>query len=158
MATDSHKVQLAHWGPRERLPVTTMEDSTPLPQLPPPELLLKIAAFVDVAVDLQNLRLVNRAFSKATTTVLQHGPSRIYLLPTRPSMDRFTKLTQNNLIAPKITQIAVLYRPPYASRIRSACQAIAEHYGIPQHTLNDIVSEYNDVCVGTTHATDSTLR
>ncbi|GAB7324195.1 hypothetical protein MBLNU13_g07558t2 [Cladosporium sp. NU13] len=154
MATDSHKVQLAHWGPRERLPVTTMEDSTPLPQLPPPELLLKIAAFVDVAVDLQNLRLVNRAFSKAATTVLQHGPSRIYLLPTRPSMDRFTKLTQNNLIAPKITQIAVLYRPPYASRIRSACQAIAEHYGIPQHTLNDIVSEYNDMCVGTTHATD----
>ena len=69
-------------------------------------------------------------------------------------MNRFTKLTRNKLIAPKITQIVVLYRPPYASRITSACRVIADYYGMPRQTLKDIVSEYNDMCVGTTHATD----
>lgn len=81
--------------------------------------------------------------------------SRIYLLPTRSSMNWFTKLTRNILIAPKITQIAVLYRPPYASLISSACRAIAEDYGMPRQTIKKIVSEYNDMCVDTSYATDT---
>lgn len=121
----------------------------------PPELLLKMAALIDVALDLQNLRLVNRAFSKAATTVLQDRSSRIYLLPTRPSMARFTKLTRNELIGPKITQIVVFYRPPYASPAPSACRAIAEHYGMPRQKVREIVSEYNDMCVGTSYATNA---
>lgn len=70
-------------------------------------------------------------------------------------MNWFTKLTRNILIAPKITQIAVLYRPPYASLISSACRAIAEDYGMPRQTLRKIVSEYNDMCVDTSYATDA---
>ena len=131
-----------------------MQNSASLPQLLAPELLLNIATFVDTAVDLQNLRLVNRAFSKAATTVLRNGSEMIYLLPTRPSMNRFTKLTQNKLIAPKIKAIVVLYRPPYASPIPSQCQAIAERYSMPQQKIEAIVSEYNDMCVDTSYATD----
>jgi hypothetical protein len=156
MAAASHEIQLAHRSPREQLPVVTMETSSSSPQLLPPELLLKIATFIDVAVDLQNLRLVNRAFSKAATTVLQDGSDRIYLLPTRPSMARFTKLTQNTLIAPKITQVVVLYRPPYtSSKVLPACQAIAEQYAMPQPRVKEIISEYNDMCVNTSYATDA---
>lgn len=132
-----------------------MQNYASLPQLLAPELLLKIATFIDTAVDLQNLRLVDRAFSKAATTVLQDDSDMVYLLPTRPSMNRFTKLTQNKLIAPKIRAIEVLYRPPCASPITSECQAIAERYGMPRQKLEAIVSEYNDMCVDTSYATDT---
>lgn len=148
MAGASHEVQLAHRARKEQILVTTMETSPSSPQLLPPELLLKIATFVDLVVDLQRLRLVDRAFSKAATTILQDGCPRTYLLPTRPSMNRFTKLTQNKLIAPKTTQFVVLYRPPYASPGSSACQGVAEHYGMPREKVKEIVSEYNDMWIG----------
>lgn len=154
MAEASNKLKLAHRGLKEQLTVITTENSPSSPQMLPPELLLKIATFIDSAVDLQNLRLVNRAFSKAATTILQNGCARIYLLPTRPSMNRFTKLTQNKLIAPKITQIVVLYRPPYASPVPSACWAIAKRYGMPKEKVKEIVSEYNGMCIRALHATD----
>lgn len=155
MPKNSHIVPLAYRGPGEQRPVTTMENSPTASQLLPPELLLKIAELIGVAVDLQNLRLVNRAFSKAATTVLQDGSSRIYLLPTRPSMTRFTKITQNKLIAPEITQVIILYRPPYASPAPPACRAIAENYGMPRQKVEEMVSEYNDMCVDTSYATDA---
>jgi hypothetical protein len=51
-------------------------------------------------------------------------------------MARFTKLTQNTLIAPKITQVVVLYRPPYtSSKVLPACQAIAEQYATDAEAL-----------------------
>ena len=155
MAGASHDVQLAYRTPKEQILVTTMDKSPSSPQLLPPELLLKVATFIDLVEDLQNLRLVNRAFSKAATTILQDGCPRIYLLPTRPSINRFTKLTQNKLIAPKITQVVVLYRPPYASPGSSACQGVAEHYGMPREKVKEIVSEYNDMCIGSSYATDA---
>lgn len=132
-------VQITHRDPGEQTPVTTMENPPSAFQLLPPELLLKMVTFVDVAVDLQNLRLVNRAFSKAVTTVLQDRSFRIYLLPTRPSMDRFTKLTQDSLIAPKIIQAVILYRPPYACPVPPTCRAIAERYGMPRQKVREIV-------------------
>jgi hypothetical protein len=157
MAASLHKVELALRSPiTKQLPVITMENSPSTSQLLPPELLLKIATFVDVAVDLQNLRLVDRAFSKAATTVLQDGFDKIYLLPTRPSMARFTKLTRNTLIAPKITQLVVLYRPPYVSpKVPPACRAIAGRYAMPRQRAKEIVSEHNDMCVDTSYATDA---
>lgn len=70
-------------------------------------------------------------------------------------MHRFTKLTQNKLIAPKITQIVVLYRPPYAPPIPSACWTIAKRYGMPKEKVKEVVSEYNGMCIRTLHATDT---
>lgn len=156
MAAPLHKVELALRSPTTQLPVITSGNSPSTSQLLPPELLLKIATFVDEAVDLQNLRLVDRAFSKAATTVLQDGINRIYLLPTRPSMARFNKLTRNTLIAPKITQLVVLYRPPYTSpKVPPACRAIAGRYAMPRQRVKEIVPEYNDMCVDTSYATNA---
>lgn len=155
MASSSHEVSLAHSGPREHLPVTTINNSSSSPKLLPLELLLKIATLIETAEDLQSLRLVDRAFSKVATTVLQDGSDRIYLLPTKSSMARFTKLTRNTLIAPRITQIVVLYRPPYASPITPECRAIAEQYAMPSQKVEEIVSEYNDTCINTSCATDA---
>lgn len=141
MATAPHSVQLPHRGPRQHTPTTTVTNSPTKPRLLQPELLLKIATFCDRTVDLQNLRLVNRAFSKAATTTLQDRFVRIYLSPTRTSVARFSKLAQNALIAPKIKEVVVLYRPPYASTVSPSCQTIAEQYGMPWQKGNDIVSE-----------------
>ena len=156
MAPISHEVELACRGPSKPPPTITMDDSSSLPQLLPPELLLKTATFIDLAEDLQNLRLVDRAFSKAATTALQDRYYRVYLLPTRPSMDRFSKLTRNKLVAFGITEIVVLYTPPYAPVVLPpACQAIAAHHDMPWQTVTDIVSEYNDMCVVPVDATDA---
>jgi hypothetical protein len=60
------------------------------------------------------------------------------------------------LIAPKITQLVVLYRPPYASpRVPSACWAVVKKHGMPRHKVEEIVAEYNDVCVATSYVTDA---
>jgi hypothetical protein len=156
MAALSHQVQLVHRGPREAPAATSTENSSSSPQLLPPELLLKTATFIDEAEDLQNLRLASRAFSKAATTALQDRYYRIYLLLTRPSMARFSKFTRNRLVALGITQIVVLYRPPYAPVILPpGCQAIAEYYDIPWQRVEDIVSEYKDMCVDPANGTDA---
>ena len=144
MAAVLHNMHLVHRSPGEHQPAATMKTSPSSPQLLPPELLLKTATLIVLAEDLQNMRLVNQAFSNAATTVLQDRFFRIYLMPTRPSMARFTKLTQNKLIALRITQIVVLYRPPgavEASSVPPTCQAIAEHYGMPWQKVKDIMLE-----------------
>lgn len=79
LAAVLHTIHLAYCGLREPLPVTKMENCSSSPGLLPPELLFKIATSIYVAVDLQNLRLVNRAFSKAATLVLQDGPPPEYI-------------------------------------------------------------------------------
>lgn len=72
------------------------------PTMLPAELLLEFARNTEDVEDLQRLRLVSRAFSHAATTALQERFTQIYILPLQSSMARFTRLTVNPLIEPKI--------------------------------------------------------
>ena len=111
----------------------------------PAELLLLIARYAEDTEDLQHLRLVSRAFSHAATTALQDRFTRIYILPLQSSMARFTKLTMNPLIGPKIRHVNVIYGPPVpAFDIPRACLDVALHYGMRLQDVKDIMSEYNE--------------
>jgi hypothetical protein len=155
METVSHNVQLPYREAREHATTTAIDDVTSALQRFPPELLVRTAKAIHRAKDLQNLRLVSTAFSKAATTVLQLRFVRLHLMPTRTSMDRFTSLTMNNLIAPKILQLVVIYSPPLASTVSSECAMIGESFGMSEQNVKDIVSEFNDTCAYSEFATDA---
>jgi hypothetical protein len=111
----------------------------------PAELLLLIARYAEDTEDLQHLRLVSRAFSHAATTALQDRFTRIYILPLQSSMARFTKLTMNPLIGPKIRHVSVIYGPPVpAFDIPRACLDVGLHYTMRLQDVKDIMSEYNE--------------
>lgn len=123
--------------------------STPSePQLLPPELLLRATSLLDQTEDLQNVRLVNRAFSRAATTVLQERFFRLHVVPTRTSVSRFLRLTSNALIASNITELVILYRPPFASSaVPPAMVAASKDYDLPSWPMcKEILSEFNDNC------------
>jgi hypothetical protein len=117
-------MQLPYREARAHATMTVTDDSMSALQRFPAESLVRTAAALGRTGDLQNLRLVNRAFSKAATTVLQLRFVRLHLMPTRTSMDRFTSLTMNNLIAPKILQLVVIYSPPLTNTVSSECAMI----------------------------------
>lgn len=118
---------------------------SPAPRDLPPELLLEIAQNIEDAEDLQRLRLVSRAYSHAATTALQDRFTDVYILPLRSSMARFTKLTKNSLIGPKILQVNVIYGLPVAAyEVPPACMDIALRYGMQLQCAKDIVSEFNE--------------
>lgn len=122
----------------------------------PAELLLKAISFLDQAEDLQNVRLVNKAFSKVGTIELQDRFVRLHVSPTKTSVARFTKLTVNTLIAPKITQLVVLYSSPYATPApSSACVSASKNYDLSWPMCKEIISEYNDNCFSPTLVTDA---
>ena len=115
----------------------------------PAEILLLIARYTEDTEDLQHLRLVSRAFSHAATTALQDRFTRIYILPLQSSMARFTRLTKNPLIGPKLRHVSVIYGPPLAAfDIPRACFDVALHYGLRLQDVlqdvRDIMSEYNE--------------
>lgn len=147
MATAAHAVESLHHGWRQHAPSVTGEISSSALKSLAAELLVEVAKSLDEAEDLQNLRLANRAFSKAATTACQDRFVRIHLLPTRPSMARFLRLATNNLIAAKILQIVVIYAPPFTTTVMPTCQRIGKLYGIPWNKLKNIVSEFNDMCI-----------
>jgi hypothetical protein len=154
METVSHNVQLPYRGVGAHPTVTAVNNLTSALQRFPAELLVRTAEVLDRAEDLQNLRLINRAFSKAATTVLQSRFVRLYLMPTRPSMARFTSLTMHDLIAPKILQVVVIYMPLIESSITSQCARVGETYDMPEQNVRNIVSEFNDMCSSRDVVTD----
>lgn len=116
-------------------------------QLLPAELLIKTATFLDTSEDLQSLRLVDRAFSNAGTTVLRERFFRLHVVPTRTSVSRFLNLTSNALIASHITELVILYRPPYASSaVPSDMVAASKDYNLPWPMCKEILSEFNSNC------------
>lgn len=136
MDTSAHDVQLPH---RPRTRTTTVAGHT---LIFPAELLLLVARYIEKTVDLQHLRLVSRAFSHAATTALQDRFTRIYILPLQSSMARFTELTNNPLIGPKIRYVNVVYGPPLAAFIiPRVCLDVALHYGMRLQDVKDILSK-----------------
>jgi hypothetical protein len=126
----------------------------------PAELLLEIARNIEDTEDLQRLRLVSRAFSHAATTALQDRFTQIFILPLQSSMARFTKLTMNPLIGPKIRYVNVIYGQPVpALDIPPTCLNIAVRYEMQLQSMKDIMSEYNERYTDSTSADDdSTSR
>jgi hypothetical protein len=157
MQTVSHNIQLPYREAKRHSTATAIGDVTSALQRFPAELLVKTAAALGRAEDLQSLRLVSRAFSKSATTFLQSRFVRLHLMPTRTSMDRFTSLTMNALIAPKILQLVVIYYPPLATTVSSECAMIGESFGMSEHDVKDIVSEFNDTCAYSEFDTDAEL-
>jgi hypothetical protein len=131
---------------------------SPAPKDLPPELLLEIAQNIDDTEDLQRLRLVSRAFSNAATTALQDRFTNIYILPLQSSMARFTRLTKNPLIGPKIRHVNVMYGPPVAaSDVPRACLDLALPYGMQLQSVKDIISEYNERYTDSRPADDDSM-
>jgi hypothetical protein len=146
MQTVSHNTQLPYREAKEHSTATAIDDISSALQRFPAELLVRTAAALRRAEDLQNIRLGSRAFSKAATTVLQSRFVRLHLMPIRTSMDRFTSLTMNTLIAPKILQLVVIYSPPLATTVSSECAMIGKSFDMSEHNVKDIVSEFNATC------------
>jgi hypothetical protein len=141
MAVPPHDVRLPLRPRTRREAIAEHSIHSSTPRIFPAELLLLVARYTKDTKDLQRLRLVSRAFSHAATTALQDRFTRIYILPLQSSMARFTKLTKNPLIGPKIRQVNVIYGPPVAALdIPSACLDIALHYGIKLQSVKDIMS------------------
>lgn len=134
--------------------------SSSTPSIFPAELLLSIARYTEDTEDLQSLRLVSRAFSHAATTALHDRFTRIFVLPLQSSMARFTRLTENPLIGPKIRRVIVIYGPPItAFDFPRACLGVDMHYGMKLQNLKDIMSDYNERFTDSRPAdNDSTFR
>jgi len=123
MAASPHNVEFP-LRQRTREAIVTTRNSPPAPGIFPSELLLLIARCTEDTEDLQRLRLVSRAFNRAATTALQDRFTRIYIMPLQSSLARFTRLTMNPLIGPKISRVNVIYEPPTICHVnahRSLC-------------------------------------